>query len=498
MGYDRSEILNISANLDWDLGEDYSLHSITGYKSYDFDYLEDYDASPERVNNYRQKNDVEYFSQEVRLNFDGDTVSWFVGAGAYNETIDGFFQYDYNENDLCRAISRTDKGVGGPVSGCNDPRFEAYWGADIDPDAILGRKTEDSYNDMESKGYAFFGDVTWSLTEQLDLTLGARWTYDEKDMRTRVARSGGALGNNFSWEFHTRGYVQDTQDWSEFTPRAALNYTLNDEVALYANVSTGYKAGGFGTFGISIPDADGDGEIDITPSGQASPDSKPLAFDPETSVSYEIGAKTRLLDDTLALNVAYFFYTYEDLQLLYFDQGSSQVENLGEAENQGLEVDARWLIGEHWELFAAGALMDSEVTDAEDMVSAGVCRNCDGKNLPFAPDRSGAVHLKWYAPMGEGEVYAKVEMSYQDTMYSDLDNIEAIAVDSWTQWNFRAGYDTDTWGVTLYVENAFDEEYFERGWANGNPFNTGGYGLTNTLVWPAKPASYGISAKMSF
>ena len=53
-----------------------------------------------------------------------------------------------------------------------------------------------TYNDMESTGYSFFGDVTWSVNEQLDITLGARWTYDEKDMRTRVAKSGGALGND--------------------------------------------------------------------------------------------------------------------------------------------------------------------------------------------------------------------------------------------------------------------------------------------------------------
>jgi len=502
-GYDRSEILNINATLDWDISENYSFHSITGYKTYKFEYLEDYDARPERINHYGQNNDIDYYSQEFRLNFNGDSVSWFVGAGAYDEVIDASFIYDYNENDLCNALGRTDAGdFAGPVTGgCADPNFELYWFGDedgdgiadgsFDPASILGRTSEPSYNDMESTGYSIFGDVTWSITDQLDVTLGARYTYDEKDMRTRVGKNPGALGNNFNWGFHTRGFVGDKENWSKVTPRLAVNYTLNDAVSFYGNVSSGYKSGGYGTFGISTPS--------VTPSGQASADSTPIPFDPETSISYEVGMKSRLLDDTLQLNASYFFYTYKDLQLLYFDQGSSQVQNLGEAENQGLEVDAHWLIGEHLDLFFAGSLMDSEITDAEDLVSLGVCgSDCGGNRLPFAPDASTSIHLKWYTQMAGGELYAKAEYHWQDRMYSDLDNISTIAVDAWDEWNFRAGYEADTWSVNAYVQNVFDEEHFERGWANADPAGEYGYGITNTLVWPAKPRSFGVSATMKF
>jgi iron complex outermembrane recepter protein len=501
-GYDRSEIMGFTANVNWEIADDISLSSITGFKTYEFDYLEDYDARPIRVNNYRQKNDIDYYSQEFRLNFSGDSVNWFVGAAAYAEVIDGFFQFGYNENELCNAIGRTDSpDFNGVVTGgCTDPVFEDYWGAPIDRDAILGRKTEDSWNDMESRGYAVYADVTWSITEQLDLVLGARYTWDEKDMRTRVAPSGGALGNNFSWEFHTRGYVQADDNWSKFTPRAALNYELNDEISLYANVSTGYKAGGYGTFGITVPDADGDGEIDVANSGQASAASVPTGFEPEESLSYEVGVKTRLFDDTLQANVGLFTFTYEDLQLIYFNNGSQLVENLGEAENTGVEVDVRWLFAEHFELFAAGAWMDSEITDAQDMIDRGVCTRCEGRNMPFAPDWSAAVHLTWSYPVFGGEVFAKTEYAMQDTTYSDLDNIPNIAVDKWDEWNFRIGYDdgSDKWGVMAYVENAFDEEYFERGWANADTRNRYGYGITNTLVWPSKPRTFGASAYMNF
>lgn len=500
-GYDRSEIFSLTLNVDWTLPGDWSLHAITGFKTYDFDYREDYDARPERIQNYRQRHEADYYSQELRLNFDGERLAWFVGAAAYVELIDGFFQTEYGENALCNAIGRTDfPDFSGPVTGgCDDPVFEEYWGEDIDPADILGRKSEDSWNDLESRGYAIYGDVTWSATDRLDLTLGLRFTRDEKDMRTRVADSGGALGNNSAWEFHTRGWVQDDADWSELTPRAALTWRVHEDVALYANAATGYKAGGFGTFGITVPDADGDGEIDVGPDGAASPDSVPREFDPETSLSNEIGLKAQLLADTLHANLAWFRYTYEDLQLLFFEAGSSLVENLGEAENHGVEVDLRWLLGEQFELFAAGSWMDSRITDAAEMIERGVCSACDGRNMPFAPDWSAAVHLTWTHRFAGGDVFAKSEYAMQDTMHSDLDNIPAIAVHRREQWNFRLGYDDAArWGVALYLENAFNEEYFERGWANGDTRNRFGYGLTNTLVWPAKPRSYGASVYLEF
>jgi iron complex outermembrane receptor protein len=100
--------------------------------------------------------------------------------------------------------------------------------------------------------------------------------------------------------------------------------------------------------------------------------------------------------------------------------------------------------------------------------------------------------------MAGGELYAKAEYHWQDRMYSDLDNISTIAVDAWDEWNLRAGYETDTWSVNAYVQNVFDEEHFERGWANADPAGEYGYGITNTLVWPAKPRSFGVSATMKF
>src|SRR5688572_24694727 len=114
-GIDESDVFEARAVLEWLLAGDYALTSLTGYKKFNFHYLEDYDGGPERVNDYRQVNDVEYWSQELRLNSPAEgSVTWFAGASVYEETIDGLFDFIYDEDALCRAVSITEAD---PVEG---------------------------------------------------------------------------------------------------------------------------------------------------------------------------------------------------------------------------------------------------------------------------------------------------------------------------------------------------------------------------------------------
>jgi iron complex outermembrane receptor protein len=489
-GIDESNVFDLHATLEWALPGDYSVTSLTGYKKFNFRYLEDYDGGPELVNNYGQMNDVEYWSQELRLNSpDSGKVTWFVGASIYDEQIDGIFDFIYDEDALCRAVSLTEApDFDGPAAGCDDPNFETYWEADIDPADILHDKSERSFVHVKSQGWAVYGDFTWSLSDRVDLTAGARYTYDEKTMSDSVPNSGGALGNNFNYEFFTNGPVKDSANWSDFTPRIALSFDVNDDVNLYATASRGYKSGGFATFGFDLHGQEAE-------FGGPAPDgTTPLEFDPEKVDSYEIGAKSRLLDNTLQLNTSLYYYEYTDLQLVYFDQGSSQVANLGEAQGQGLEVDLRWVPNSHWDTTVALSLLDTEITDATDIIAAEACEDCEGKSLPSAPEVSGSAIVSYKWPMASGQGFFTTEYMYRAKAYGGPDNFPDATADSWDEFAFRLGYRTDeSWYVTLWVENAFDSVYFERGWENADSNNQLGYGLFNELVWPSRPRTIGVT-----
>ena len=210
-GQDQSDIFKLTLNVDQDLSGGYSLTSITGFKTYDFHYLEDYDATGVYTNNYQQKQNVDYISQEFRLNSpQSGPVIWFAGISAYSEKIDATFGNQYSEDQLCRSLGVTEEI--GPVTGCADPLFEDFWGSPIDPAAILPSKTEVNSNTGDYWGWAAYADVTWSVTDRLDLIVGARYTWDHKKFTTNVFDSGGALGNNFVWGLFTDGEISDSKD----------------------------------------------------------------------------------------------------------------------------------------------------------------------------------------------------------------------------------------------------------------------------------------------
>lgn len=311
LGRDNPQIFRATLAVEAALPGGRTLTSLTGVKQYDFFYREDYDATASFTNDYEVDQDVDYFSQELRLNSPDDgPLTWFAGASIYRERVTGRFVNRYDEDDLCRALVQTEVGEaddpdaftwapGTTVTGCNDPVFEFVWDDDIDPLDIDGDKAERNINKGRYKGWAVFADATLALGERLSVSFGARYTWDEKAFRIAVDDSGGALGNNLVWAYHTAGFVGDTQDWSGFTPRVALNWQIHPRWSLYANAARGYKSGGFSTFGLALsgePDEDG-----VVPPG-----SRPREFDSEAVVSIEAGVRARLLGDRLQLNLGAF------------------------------------------------------------------------------------------------------------------------------------------------------------------------------------------------
>lgn len=485
-GTDESEITVVQANVTWELNDDLSLLSVTGFKTYTFNYVEDYDGTALYVNHYYQDQDVDYFSQEFRLVYQGDgDLSWFAGASVYQEDIDATFEARYNEDDLCIAIIDTDDDGG--ALGCDDPIFEAYWEDDIDDADVLAETSETNIDKLENRGWAVYGDISYFITEDLELTVGARYTLDKKDMSIRVLPSDGALGNNFNFEFFTNDFVQADDEWSEFTPRIAVAWQFNEDIAFYANAARGYKTGGYSTFGI-----DNDGETDDD--GALIGFAEPLAFEPEISTSYEIGTKTFLLQNTMQLNLSYFMYDYKDLQLIIFESGSQLVRNVGEAENHGIEAELYWTPGEHWDIRVTYAVQDSEITKEIEEGDGTL-----GNALPMAPEVTASSIVTYSIPVTGGEFFVTGQWVYQDDMYGGPGNFELAKVEAWNQVDLRLGYNSDNeWSVTLWVENVTDELYFERGWENADEEDADGYGLYNNLTWPSRPTTVGLSVDMKF
>ena len=492
-GEDKADISLIQANIIYNVSDDLSISSITGIKNYDFFYLEDYDSTNLLVNHYQQDQKVEYFSEELRLNYSKDKLNVVAGLAYYQEDIDAVFDNFYNEDHMCRRISETDTdpeegfGPDGAVTGCATEGFADYWGEEILQEDVLENKSERNSNIVKSTGFALFGDVSYYATEQLEVILGFRYTSDTKDMSIKVDDSEGALGNNFNWAFYTDGFFQDEKTWTKLTPRFVLNYLIDDNTTVYLNLSEGYKTGGFSTFGVDIPDMylDEDGEPDVyeLPSG------KPLSFEPESVQSAELGLKMDL-NSTLRVNLALYSFSYKDLQIIVFESGSQLVKNLGKAESTGLEADITWIASDNLDFRLALGTQSSEITEEIEEGDGSL-----GNVLPFAPELQYTLLTNYTS----GDIFATLQYVYQGESYGGTANFESTKIDAWSQIDLRLGYNIDeNSSVTLWINNLTDELYFERGWENADEDGKNGYALTNTLVWPNKPRTVGVTYRVRF
>lgn len=402
---EAAESDGISLRLVWDLGGDMTLTSITDRRSFDYSYAQDSDgtaddalidaifaigaggSSLEFGNQTKQDN----FSQELRLNGSTENSDWFMGVSYFSEDIAETTRLD---------LIGTALGM-----------------------AVLGQDL--TLTEGETKALGIYGDVAWSLTEKFKLTAGVRWSDDEKSWCT----DGDA--QIFLVAVITLEQLCATNSWSEVTPRLVADYSISDDVMLYASVSKGYKGGGFNT---AAADYDGDFVGDAV-----------AGFNPEMNQAFELGLKSSLMDDRMQFNASLFSNDYEDLQLLSATLGGILVENAAEADTQGVELEWNYLATDNLVLRANMAVLDSEFTAGD----------YKGNDLPYAPGNTGTVSASYQ----QGAFNYFVMYTKQDDFFFDAGNL--LEEKGYGLVNAKISYAPEgaNWDLGLSVYNATDEDY---------------------------------------
>ena len=247
--------------------------------------------------------------------------------------------------------------------------------------------------DIDNRSWSAYGEISYTLIPDLDVAFGYRYTHDRK---------ATSLTNTLDGSLQT---VSDSQTWSNFNPSLTLSYRVNDAVNTYAKVATGYRSGGHNARATRVSDF-------LTP------------FDEENIVSYELGWKSDLADNTLRLNGAVYHMRYSDQQVAQFAAGTgggaSIISNAGKSVTTGIEVDATWLPTTGLMLMASYGLIDQNFKSFE----TGVVDPVSGFPLGFNADISDTASEIRYAPRHSGAVVAQYEMS--PTSYGQL----ALRVDA--------------------------------------------------------------------
>jgi iron complex outermembrane recepter protein len=318
---------------------------------------------------------------------------------------------------------------------------------------------------------AGFADFTYHFTDRFNVQVGAREGYNNQHLHEDV--SGPAVGPPFTTDVFTHS--------NSFTYLVTPQLKLSDSVMTYIRVSSGYQPGGPNTPG-------GPGEI------------LPLSYRPSTTVNYEVGLKSELLDRRLVINTDIFYIDWKNVQLQGFTAPPFEVPyifNGGTARSEGLEFDAAFKPIETLTLSAAAAYTDAILTNTPGNGFPGV----SGEPLPFSSKYSGSLSADYnFRVSGPVNGFAGATVAYVGARYDQEFSAgflpsEEPYIPGYTYGNVRAGIVTNGYTVTAYVKNVTNE----RGILVINPFNGGSY--AHTGIWQTTiitPRTIGLSVSKQF
>lgn len=488
---DRSEtdsdnfVLNIET--EW---EGFTLTSITGYSSFEATDDQDVDFSPIEVLARYNDQEFDQISQEFRIASPlGETIEYIAGLYFQSTDLEMSNRQDtYLANlagyrqDLDIALSAALAQQGLFAGGQN---FGAPFGVvpTLHTVASIPGISNVRDFDQESDTYAAFGQMTWHMNEDLALTLGLRYSLEEKEAERslRLVEPGTNTLLDPSdpdyaltvaaYEITTQTEEHEVKDdlrEEQWTPSINLSWDFNDDVMLYTSATIGYKGGGFNEAGVDDPNAGG----------------KPFGFDEEKATSFEIGGKTTLLDGAARLNFAVFYTEFEDLQVSTFTSDGFTVGNAGTAISQGVEVDGMWRISESLTLSGSAAYLDARYdefatapcTAEQNAQAAGCTQDLEGKELVFSPEWSASLALDHVAALTDTlELRSRVDMNFTDNHYlaNDLDGADEQSAYSTFNMRVAVANNSGDWEVALVAKNLTDVE--SRNFAADTPLMTGAH-----------------------
>jgi iron complex outermembrane recepter protein len=296
---------------------------------------------------------------------------------------------------------------------------------------------------QDGRSIAAFGQGIWRVASAWSLTAAARWSRERKDLLASndFEGSGAAFVAFVGAEEYAARRARREEDWS---PRFALQFDASPDLALYATAARGFKSGGY---------------------NPAAANAQLLEFEPERSTTVEAGAKTALLDHTLAVNLAVFTTEYEDLQVTASTSTGVVTQNAARARIDGAELESRWRIGPGWSAGLSVGSLDARYVSYPDAParsepsSSSTTQDLGGQALQRAPRWSGALALEYEsARFGPGLAWrGGVDALYRSHTFLNLDLDPIDAQPAYWQLNAAVGIGTQALSLTLAGRNLTDE-----------------------------------------
>ena len=429
--FSETDVFGTSVTLNYNVNDALTLKSITAWRELDSEFARDGDHSPHRISQFYDDLQQDQFSQELQLLGSHDRLNWIVGLYYFSE--DGS-----NENILDFTVSNFRSG-----------------GA------------------FDNEAWAAFAQLTYDLTDRLHLSVGGRYTDEQKSFRpdqiiftnyfagiSQVVPPGNPLAP-LDAPFLQAGerilpFVEKQIDIDEFTPMVNLSFNATDDAMLYLSYSEGFKSGGFTqrvfppvVAGFTAPP--GTPDIDLIPT-----------YEPEFVEVLEFGFKTNFMNNKLRINGAIFQTDYEDLQVQVFNSVAPVTQNIGAATIDGLELELMASPGDGWFFEASLALLDASYDDIDTSITL-IGENFDFERVPETTVSLGV--SKEILISNLGIVTLRADWSYRSETFNDAYNTKILETDSYDLFDASVRWSNpqEDWTVVLSGRNLTNEEFLVTG-----------------------------------
>ncbi|MGH8061431.1 MAG: TonB-dependent receptor [Pseudoxanthomonas sp.] len=479
------------------------------------------------------------FSQEFRLTGSTDHIDWMVGAFYSNEDLERHDMYafgsDYESYISAAALGAIARIV---AAGVADGRYPAGSAVNTaNPFGFVSTVTglpqgtnyvgdgADDLYEQNAKSMSLFTNNTWHATDALDVTLGLRYTREEKELRSQYNNPdggiacdtaqhnlGGAVGAllgrgvpaaalfdvaptllglmcvpwaNYAFDDLSTDQKRTEKEWSG-TLKAA--YRWNEHLMTYVSAARGYKGGGFNLDRVQVPSAGGilgGPPLIVTVSD--------TSFPGEFVDSYELGAKTTWMDGNLLLNATVFHQEFTDFQLNSFLGTSYVVRSIPEVKSVGVDADILW------QTKVKGLMLQGGVTYADTRYGDDLLPDADlfllpGSRISFAPYWSGTASVTYEWDFGANHVgrfnIGAKYMSEHNTG-SDLDPQKIQSAYALVNARFGIGSKDKRWMLEFWGQNLTDKTYTQVGF--DAPLQTGSW---NAFL--GAPRTYGMTLRLHY
>jgi len=460
----ETEVDGHGLTITWDVSDNLALHSISGFRKMENLGIAENDGSPIPVLRSRDLQEFESWSQEFRLvgNAMDDRLSYSLGLFYFEEEGDVF-----NETRV----------FGGVQNMVNIAEFS-------------------------SEAWAAYGQITYAFTERLDLTVGIRYTDEDREMKK--LQTLGELwdewipyyrdvahlyANNVctstptgSQNCNNTVFPKARLGFDNVSGLVSIGYNWTDNIMTYAKVSQGFQSGGFNS-------RDSTWE-DFT-----------RGFEEETLTSYEIGIKS-LFDGRYMLNAAWFFSDYDDKRVNQFNPETlaSVQRNAGVVEIWGVELELLAQLTDHWQAGVNYGHMNQKYVEYDAPSPSDPTQIVDMtkmSNFPYAPRNSASAHIAYEQPMERAVLRARLDWTYRDNMTFLVPKPELNSSGPVQLWNARLTLDEidgpgDTsLRISAWGKNLLNEGYWNMG---VNIYSSFGYNINR---W-GEPRTYGVDFELRF